>query len=333
MRSRWEKKMVIMSGSADLAASGSQTLAEDDPTLGLIYDGAPLTPSTEKSPASEDAQKVFDEKSKKAAAQAKAPWVGLFADNRTPDAGYKLKYVKPVGNSAVLDDEDIDDVNQTVGYCLVGYFPTRHPGKQALMALCKTWKVPFDYVPDINGWMVFKFKTEHDRDMVIRGGPYSVYGRPLLLKPLPKFFNFGDDDIKSVPVWINFPHLPWDFWNEKALEKIASLVGTPITTDRLTRTKGKMEYARVFVEVDVSKELVRSVNIIAKGYSYDQEVIYENEPKFCSKCNRIGHSLANQVSNQRTQRISNQRTKESKNKEPAQSWRSRTRSMSRFYRS
>ncbi|KAK6134124.1 hypothetical protein DH2020_032124 [Rehmannia glutinosa] len=203
--------LVHVSGSVDSTASGSWTLVEEDPSLGLISDGTTLTPSIGKSPASEDAQQVFDEKSKKVVAQEKAPWVGLFDDNRTPDVGYKLKYVKPVGNSAVLDDEDIDDVGQTVGYCLVGYFPTRHPGKQALMVLCKTWKVHFDYVPNINEWMVFKFKTEHDRGVVIRGGPYSVYGHPLLLKPLPKFFNFGDDDIKYVPVWINFPYLPWNF--------------------------------------------------------------------------------------------------------------------------
>ncbi|KAK6145877.1 hypothetical protein DH2020_019746 [Rehmannia glutinosa] len=94
-----------------------------------VSDGAPLAPTTEKGPASEAAQHVFDERSKKATEQAKAPWVGLFADNRMPNTGYKLKYVKPVGNSAILDDDDIDDVGQTFGYCLVGYFPIRHPGK------------------------------------------------------------------------------------------------------------------------------------------------------------------------------------------------------------
>ncbi|KAK6159899.1 hypothetical protein DH2020_003280 [Rehmannia glutinosa] len=213
-----------------------------------------------------------------------------------------------MGNSAVLDDDDIDDVGQTFGYCLVGYFPTRHPGKQALMALCKTWKVHFDYVPDINGWMVFKFKMEHDRDLVIRGGPYSVYGRPLLLKPLPKFFNIGDDDIRSVPVWINLPYLPWEFWNEKAIEKIASLVGTPITTNRLTRTKDKMEYARVFVEVDVSKELTRSVNIIAKGYSYDKWLSMRMNQNSALNATALDISWQT-ASSPRTQRTNNQRQK------------------------
>lgn len=70
-------------------------------------------------------------------------------------------------------------------------------------------------------------------------------------------------------------------------------MGRPISSDKLTQTKERLSYARVLVEVeiDAAKELVRNVRIrLPNGIAFDQEVLYEYEPKFCGKCNKLGHS-------------------------------------------
>ncbi|GER31480.1 plastid-lipid associated protein PAP / fibrillinfamily protein [Striga asiatica] len=85
-----------------------------------------------------------------------------------------------------LDNDDITDVMLTWGFCLVGYFTQRHPGKEALLKLCNDWKVQYDYVPNVNGWILFKFKTAEDRAKVLAEGPYQIYGRGLILKELPR---------------------------------------------------------------------------------------------------------------------------------------------------
>lgn len=78
-----------------------------------------------------------------------------------------------------------------------------------------------------------------------------MFGRPLLLKIMPKWFDFNGEDISYIPVWIYLPNLPLECWNAASLGKITSKVGKPIITDRLMETKERLSYARVLVEVDV----------------------------------------------------------------------------------
>ena len=146
------------------------------------------------------------------------------------------------------------------------------------------------YWPHRTGWIVFKFYSEEDRLEVLNGGPYFAYGRSLLLKIMPRYFRFGGEDIATVPVWIQLPDLPLDCWNERALSKIVSRVGKPISTDKMTRTKERLSFARVMVEVDASKELVTGVDMrLPTGEVYRQVVVFEYYPKYCKKCKIFGH--------------------------------------------
>ena len=106
-----------------------------------------------------------------------------------------------------------------------------------------------------------------------------------MLKIMPRCFRFGGEEMASVPVWVQLSDLPIDCWNGRALSKIASRIGKPITTDKMTCTKERLSYARVMVEVDVSKVLVTSMEIkLPTGDIYEQRVVFENVPKFCKKC-------------------------------------------------
>jgi len=126
--------------------------------------------------------------------------------------------------------------------------------------------------------------------MVLNGGPYFAYGRNLMLKIMPRCFRFGGEDLATVPVWIQLPDLPLDCWNVRALSKIVSKIGKPVTTDMLTRTKERISFARVLVEVDASKELVDVVTVkLPTGVVYDQLVVFEFAPKYCKKCKTFSH--------------------------------------------
>jgi hypothetical protein len=59
-----------------------------------------------------------------------------------------------------------------------------------------------------SSWLIFKFASELDMTEVLNGGPYSVYGRLLILKPMPDYFDFNTSDMVRMPVRVRFPNLP-----------------------------------------------------------------------------------------------------------------------------
>jgi len=220
----------------------------------------------------------------------KAPWVNLFRDNRNLGKGIKLDAFEEDGDMVLIEEEDVDVVEEAWGYCLVGQFAGRFPGLAAVHSLKEGWKVKCTHWIHRSGWIVFKFLSEEDRLKVLDGGPYFAYGRNLMLKIMPRCFRFGGEDVAIIPVWIQLPDLPLDCWNARALSKIASRVGKPITTDKLTRTKERLSFARVMVEVDASKELVTTVEMrLPTGEVYHQLVVFEFIPKYCRKCKTFGH--------------------------------------------
>jgi len=190
----------------------------------------------------------------------------------------------------MLEEDDVDGVEEAWGYCLVGLFAGRFPGLAAVNNLKEGWKVKCTHWRHRSGWLVFKFQSDEDRLQVLNGGPYFAYGSNLMLKILPSCFRFEGEDVTSVPIWIQLPDLPLDCWNARALSKIVSRVGKPITTDKMTLTKERLSFARVLVEVDVSAEIVSDVEIrLPTGVVYNQLVIHEFTPKFCKRCKTFGH--------------------------------------------
>ncbi|KAL0359869.1 UNVERIFIED_CONTAM: hypothetical protein Sangu_0836300, partial [Sesamum angustifolium] len=136
----------------------------------------------------------------------------------------------------------------------------------------------------------FRFASDDGRQRILAGGPYFIYGRPLLLKAMPECFEFKEDDISLTPVWAILPSLPLECWHPNVLGKIGSRLGTPIAIDSLTMRMERVSYARILVEVAASKTLVDHVEFkMPNGVTRRQPVVYEYTPKFCTECNHFGH--------------------------------------------
>ena len=210
-------------------------------------------------------------------------WRNLFADNRSADSSTMLSLFSEISESktCVLLEEDTPD--DTWKCCLIGYLAGKYLGFSALKSvITNTWKRDATLTVHESGWLVYEFKNEEDKLEVLNGGPYLIYGRPLILKPMPEFFDFSKKDMSSVPVWVKFPNLPLKCWSIRGLSKISSLIGKPIQCDRLTATKSRISYARVLIEVDLREDLPSSVEIgLPNGLFIEQPVIFESLPQFC----------------------------------------------------
>ncbi|XP_060212210.1 uncharacterized protein LOC132639819 [Lycium barbarum] len=74
------------------------------------------------------------------------------------------------------------------------------------------------------------------------------------------------------------------------LGRIASYLGKPFCTDRLTAEEGRLSYARILVEVDVTQPLPEQLTIEeAKGKTRVQEVSYDWYPEYYKDCMCLGH--------------------------------------------
>ncbi|KAL0420291.1 UNVERIFIED_CONTAM: hypothetical protein Slati_3052000 [Sesamum latifolium] len=187
----------------------------------------------------------------------KASFAGLFSTNRRVTTETKLEKFTVGNGTLTLEPTDLVNVRAKMGHCLVGYVAGKFPGLRAIRALAQLWGASFHQHD--SGWLIFRFARDEDRQRVMAGGLYFVYGRPILLKIMPDCFEFKEDDISSTPVWAILPSLPLECWHPNALGKIGSRLGTPIAMDSLTMTMERVSYARILVEVDASKKLVDEV--------------------------------------------------------------------------
>ncbi|XP_074271485.1 uncharacterized protein LOC141595419 [Silene latifolia] len=142
------------------------------------------------------------------------------------------------------------------------------------------------------GWFSFRFGTKEEMDNVLKQGPWKVGANSLVLKQWSPFFSFEMEKVAKVPVWVLFPGLDPYLWSKKVLSKIARKLGRPLFADPATTSKAKLSFARVLIELDVSKTLPDHVNInIPYLGSVSQKVVYEWYPYFCHGCGKLGHTL------------------------------------------
>lgn len=88
-----------------------------------------------------------------------------------------------------------------------------------------------------------------------------------------------------MAVWVRFNELPIEYYDGKVLRQIGKALGTVLRVDTHTATEARGRYARLCVQVDVSKPLITMVRI----GQHNQAVVYEGVNKLCFSCGRLGH--------------------------------------------
>ncbi|CAI0382882.1 unnamed protein product [Linum tenue] len=95
-----------------------------------------------------------------------------------------------------------------------------------------------------------------------------------------KHFNPYEHEISSTVVWARLLDLPIHYFHQEAVMKIGRRMGKPIRIDAATRTKARSDYARVCVQVDLTKPLLSQFTIYGKKYF----IQYEGLDKICLSC-------------------------------------------------
>ncbi|GAU46480.1 hypothetical protein TSUD_402360, partial [Trifolium subterraneum] len=138
-----------------------------------------------------------------------------------------------------------------------------------------------------SAFYMVKFDGEEDKNKVINGGPWMIYDHYLTVRQWTPSFNASTAKIDKTMVWIRIPSLNLVFYDESVLWALASMVGNPIKVDLQTLRVARGRFARMCVEVDLTKPVVSRVGINGEWY----QVQYEGLHIICTQCGCYGHLM------------------------------------------
>ncbi|KAH0682845.1 hypothetical protein KY289_020597 [Solanum tuberosum] len=192
------------------------------------------------------------------------PWTNLFATKRLATRGMNLNYIPLV----IVDGEKIveilpEDVTQddekwapSLVVYVVGTSPSIGAMERFIMGQGNFSTKPI-ILYHIDGYFVVRFANEEERDMVLCSGPHHLLRRPIIMKPWVLEFNFKEEILTTIPLWVKLPNMPLNCWNSVVLSKIGSSVGKPLYVDECTTQTSRISFARILMEIDVTRPLAK----------------------------------------------------------------------------
>ncbi|KAI9111227.1 hypothetical protein K1719_017838 [Acacia pycnantha] len=92
--------------------------------------------------------------------------------------------------------------------------------------------------------------------------------------------------IESVVAWVRLPDLPAPLFDKKFLLNLGNAIGKAIRLDVHTAQRARGKFARLCVELDLTKPLIPEFNVEGQVLS----VVYESLGLLCNRCGWVGHN-------------------------------------------
>ncbi|KAK9991264.1 hypothetical protein SO802_026249 [Lithocarpus litseifolius] len=138
--------------------------------------------------------------------------------------------------------------------------------------------------------LVSENEEEHDQDCSIRVGfskeekvrMRAPWQKALIIKTFRRRLGFS-----FLVETIRLPELPIEFYEPSELLKIGKAASLVLRIDSHTANGEMGQFARLYVQVNLDKPLIRKIFLGKLA----QSVLYEGINTLCFSCGRIGHKL------------------------------------------
>ncbi|PNY13535.1 hypothetical protein L195_g010191 [Trifolium pratense] len=131
------------------------------------------------------------------------------------------------------------------------------------------------------------FTSLEDQCRALTEGPWMIYDHYLVVRPWSSNFDPASTTVTKTAVWVRFSGLPIEYYDSRILHFIGNRIGKTVKVDKNTLLQERGKYARLCVEVDLSKPLLAMFEL--KGRHYKVE--YEGLHLLCLSCGRFDHYL------------------------------------------
>ncbi|CAN1128862.1 hypothetical protein LINPERHAP2_LOCUS4897 [Linum perenne] len=135
-----------------------------------------------------------------------------------------------------------------------------------------------------NNCFLVRFTSEVDYTNATFGGPWKIYDYYIAVSHWSPSFN-EEEPVKSILTWVRLPKLPIQYFNSLAVHRIGNYIGKTVKLDLATSEGARCRYARICVEVDVTKPLLGKFMIEVRVFKIE----YESLENVCFDCGCYGH--------------------------------------------
>ncbi|KAJ4846151.1 hypothetical protein Tsubulata_034330 [Turnera subulata] len=141
---------------------------------------------------------------------------------------------------------------------------------------------------DHNYYLV-KLTDHQDYLHVLTGGPWVILDHYLTVESWQPNFDLSRHKVTSIVAWVRVPGLSTELYQLAILKEICNRIGRMIRVDYSTQKTERGRFAKVVVELDISKPLETEACVDGVWYP----IVYESLPQVCFNCGRAGHLMVN----------------------------------------
>ncbi|KAF6151149.1 hypothetical protein GIB67_002401 [Kingdonia uniflora] len=148
------------------------------------------------------------------------------------------------------------------------------------------------FIPLGKGYFTIFLDNEADKVRIWGGGPWHIDCQLLRVNIWTPDFDINKQKNTHAMVWVKFPGLGTEYWEEDVLMSIARTVGNPVQVDNSTLCRNTVFYASVLVDVGFSETIPRIIMIEREGFEFCQEIQLGRAPMICSHYKVVSHLVS-----------------------------------------
>lgn len=137
-----------------------------------------------------------------------------------------------------------------------------------------------------NDYLFVRFQSERDAEFALTQGPWTIMGHYLIVQLWTPRFDNSMEEIESVIAWIHLLGMALHYYHKKILRMLGQIIGSIIKVDYNNESATRGKFARLTVEVALTKPLISQFFLDGKV----QKVEYEGLPTICFGCGKYEHT-------------------------------------------